>query len=114
MKKIIGLMLLLIGLWSVFAWGDAMIPSAVKTVSALISGRPGYVYGISVTTDGSNACTIDLYDNMAGSGTKVVPTWTVPATPVSQAYSFNPPIKLSTGLYVSVTTSGTISYVVYQ
>ena len=114
MKKIIGLTVLLMSLWAVFAWGDAMTPSAVQTGSALVSNHAGLLFGISVTTDGTNACTIDIYDSMAGSGTKVMTTWTAPATPVSQAYSFNPPIKLNTGLYVNVTTSGTMSYVVYQ
>ena len=114
MKKVLSVLCLSIMFFVVQAIAkDYIIPSAVKTSSAAIISTAGYIHGISVTTDGTNAVTVNLYDNTAGSGTKIFPTWTVAATPTSQAYSFYPPVRVTNGLYASLATSGTVSYVVY-
>lgn len=89
--------------------------SAVKTADALIHTGQGYFYGIVVATDGSDAVTVETYDNTAGSGTELHPD-TICTTSASDrlcALSFDPPVPYNTGLYIDITTSGSASYVVY-
>ena len=95
---------------------DYQSPSAVKTGDAAIKSSPGYFFGILVATDGTNDVTIQIYDNTSGSGTKLLPDSLVITTGSSDRWeqiSFNPPLPFSTGLYVDVTTSGTVNYIVY-
>jgi hypothetical protein len=117
MKKI-GLALLGILLSVSIAWGisDFSQQSATQTGDAAISTSPGYLHGIVVMTDGTNAVTVEIYDNKsAASGTKMIPTWTVTTsnTNRSQSYSIEPPVKYTQGIYVDVTCAGTVSYMVY-
>ena len=117
MKKLILVVFGILALASV-AWGlvDYSTQSATKTADAAISTVPGYFHGITVTTDATNACTIDIYDNAsAASGDKLIPTWVVPtsATNRAQTYSVSPPVRYLKGIYVDITCAGTCSYMVY-
>jgi hypothetical protein len=89
--------------------------SGSKTATATIFGDAGKLHGIVVSTDGTNAQTVDIYDNTTNSGTKLIPTWivTTSATDRTQSISFYPPVNFSTGCYVVVSGSGAMSYVVY-
>lgn len=73
-----------------------------------------YFYGILVAGDGANAVTVNVYDNTAGSGKKLCPTFIVPTTD----QLLNGPIGLSVrahnGIYVSLATAGTVSATVYH
>uniref|UniRef100_A0A6M3LP37 Uncharacterized protein n=1 Tax=viral metagenome TaxID=1070528 RepID=A0A6M3LP37_9ZZZZ len=109
--------LLLVWLPSVHAGpGNFSYSSAEKTASAAIATSSGYLHGIVVITDGTNSVTVDIYDNAsAASGTKLIPQWVVTTSSSNraQSYSIEPPIKFSNGIYVAVTTSGTVTYMVY-
>ena len=89
--------------------------SGSKTGSAVIFGMPGNLHKIVVSTDATNAQTVDIYDSVDDSGTKLIPTWivTTSATDRTQTIGFSPPVRFSTALYVKVAGSGTMSYVVY-
>jgi len=89
--------------------------SAVKTADALILTGNGWLYGIVAATDGTNAVTFKTYNNTEASGTKVHPDWiaTTSATNRMSAISFDPPLIMTNGIYVDITTAGTVSYVVY-
>lgn len=110
------LMVLMVAL-PVSAVQDWSRPSATKTASASIATSPGYFHGLVVMTDGTNAVTVDVYDNTAGSGEKLIPTWIVTssATNRAQSYSINPPVRFYTGCYVTISIAGegTASYMVY-
>ena len=91
--------------------------SAELSDDALITDAPGHLLAILVMTDGTNAATIDVYDNNAAAASDVlIPTWTVTtsATDRAQYISFGKGIvRYRKGLYVDVTCAGTVSYMVY-
>ena len=90
--------------------------SAEKTAAAAITTTDGLFYGIAVITDGTNAVTVSIYDNAsAASGTELIPTWVVTssATDRAQAFSIDPGAIFYNGIYVDITTSGTVIYKVY-
>jgi anti-sigma-K factor RskA len=89
--------------------------SGSKSASALILDGTGKLHGIVVTTDGTNAQTVDIYDNTSATGTKLIPTWvvTTSSTDRTQSIGFYPPVNFNTGCYVNVSGSGTVGYVVY-
>ena len=82
--------------------------------AAIVTGA-GYFYGIIVMTDGTNAVTVKVYDNTAASGTKILPDWlvTTGSSDRCQRLEFNPPLGFSTGVSVDITTSGTVSYMLF-
>ena len=113
MKKWILTVLALILLASP-AWAN----SIGNTADAAVTTGPGYLKGLIVHTDATNACTVSVYDNTAASGTKLFSTWTVTtsATDRTQALSFDAhEVPYGTGLYVDITVGGggTCTYDVY-
>ena len=93
------------------------LPSVEKTADAAIMAKAGYFCGIMVITDGTNSVTIDIYDNAtAASGTEIIPLWTVTtsASNRSAALEFTNGIFVNSGIYVDITTSGAVTYVVYS
>lgn len=85
--------------------------SAVKTADALIITGAAVFDGLIVQTDGSNNVTFTIYDNTSATGTKITPTsLTVTGSSQSWALSYDPPVGCSTGIYVDITTAGTVAY----
>ena len=96
--------------------GEWCRPGDEETASAAITAKQGLFHGIAVITDATNAVTVSIYDNAtAASGRELIPTWTVTtsATDRIQTYSISPPVPFYNGCYVSATTSGTVTYMVY-
>ena len=90
--------------------------SAEKTAAAAITTTDGLFYGIAVITDGTNAVTVSIYDNAsAASGTELIPTWVVTSssTDRAQAFGISPGAIFYNGIYVDITTGGTVTYKVY-
>ena len=89
--------------------------SGELTADALIINVPGYFYGISITTDGTNTATVVIYDNTEASGSKIVQDLVVPSSSTNRgmAFSSDPPVGLETGIYVDVTCAGTVKYTVF-
>lgn len=89
--------------------------SGNKTADALIFGEAGNLHGIMVVTDGTNACTLAVYDNTTNTGTLLLPSWvvTTSSTDRTQSVGFYPPVHFGIGLYVDITCAGTCNYVVY-
>ena len=91
--------------------------SPVKTASAKILQGAGTFYGVVVATDGTNAVTMSVYDNIAASGTLIVPTTVIPSSATNRVFAvgFTPAVKFNNGLYVAVSVAGggSCSYVVY-
>ena len=95
---------------------ETMIQSEDYTADAAVRTSSGVFYGMWVITDGANNVTVSVYDNAsAASGTKIFPTTIIPVSDTGAAttISFNPPIKYTKGVYVDITTSGTVTYKVY-
>lgn len=95
---------------------DNMYSSGELTADAQVISVPGYFYGISITTDGSNTGTVTIYDNASGaSGKKLVQDLVVPSSSTNRGMAFDadPPIAVEKGIYVDITCAGTLKYTVY-
>ena len=90
-----------------------------NTSDAAVTTGPGYLKGLIVHTDGTNACTVKAYDNAtAASGTKLFSDWvvTTSATDRVQALSFDgQECPYGNGIYIDITVGGggTCTYDVY-
>jgi hypothetical protein len=92
-----------------------VIQSTEQSADATVYTGGGWFYGIILTTDGTNSVTVDIYDNTAASGTKLIPTTVIPSSAAERSASigFGSPVNFSNGIYVDITTSGTAGYMVY-
>ena len=116
MKKLLVLAMVLFAVPAVaFRPAEYMDYTATLTADAAAITGDGYLYGIVFVTDGTNALSADVYANTAASGTKLVPTLQLAATPRIQTLNFDPPIPYNTGVYVDVTVAGggSVAYMVY-
>ena len=89
--------------------------SAEKTATATITTGAGVFHGLIVSSDGTNAVTVDIYDNTSAAGKLMIPTWTVTTSSSNrvQSLSIGPPVKFTNGIHVVITCAGTMSYMVY-
>lgn len=93
-----------------FSW---MVPSGQKTSDYTASGDLLF-YGIAVSTDGTNAVTVNVWDT--SQSIRIIPEWTVTtsSTDRTQTFSLNPPIRTHGGYWVQVVTDGSVKFVTYQ
>ena len=93
------------------------VSSGQQTATATIKSGAGILGQIAVVTDGTNAVTIDVYDNAsAASGTKLMPTWVITTSATDRCQSWDAPgdgVRFMNGLYVVITCAGTVKYIVY-
>jgi hypothetical protein len=97
-----------------FGYAKASIGIAVGTTT-VVTGRAGLT-GVIVQTDGTNAATIDIYDNTAGSGTKVfsaVVNATAAAIQRAVPFMFVRAVKAEIGLTVVLSGTGATASVYY-
>ena len=100
-----------------FSAQAANLRSVGKTEDAAITSGTGYLKGIIVHTDGTNAVTFDVYDNAsAASGSKLFSTLTVTTSSTDRvrtiSFGDNECLYVN-GIYVNITTAGTVTYDVY-
>lgn len=81
------------------------------SVANIFTGKAG-LGAVLLTGDGTNVPTIDIYDNTAGSGTKIF-TATLPITTRSQFFHFAHPVRADIGLSVVITGTGAIWSIYY-
>ena len=116
MKKIFALVTLFL-LFSVIVAlaGDRVQYSATSTGNALIVSGTADFHGITITGDGTNAVTVDIYNGLTSAGAKIAPSlaFVQSQTNKTQTYGVNPPVNCNTGIYIAVATAGTVSYTVY-
>ena len=112
MKKAV--IVLVVLLMATLAWAQEARYSGSKAASASIATGGGLFYGILVATDSTTGITLNVYDNTAASGSKIIPS-VVCVTDASTRVStiFPPaPIRYYTGLYVTVSSTD-CAYEVY-
>lgn len=85
--------------------------SDIKSAAALIATGTNRINALTVFTDGTNAATVTVYDNTAGSG-KVVAQNIAPGSVRTQHIIFENPVFAENGLYATVSGTGA-SYIVY-
>lgn len=88
--------------------------SGLKSADAAISAVGGYVHGVYLISDATNACNVIIYDSpVANSGALVLAKLSIPATTTApQFITFNNPVSANTGIYADVTGTGA-NYIVY-
>lgn len=115
MKKIFtGIILALLFVTPVFAQTWVNSSGTLSAAASVFQGE-GNFHGIAIATDGTNAVTVSIYDNTTNSGRLLVPTFIASTSAADRTRSFvmSPPVRFNTGLYVDITCSGTVGYVVY-
>ena len=88
----------------------------VQDVSAAVLSRAVGFSGIIIRTDGVNDITLNVFDNTAASGKRLIPEDVVVEASLRVAsIGYFPPVYAENGIYVEVTCSGTYSYqVMYE
>lgn len=88
--------------------------SAEKTGDAAIVTGSGDFLGIMVVPDGTNDVTVSVYNNTAASGNELIPTFICSGSTDACVVGFEKgENQYNTGIYVDITTSGTVTYMVY-
>lgn len=87
------------------------------TVSSSTTGEAvaggGAFFGILIKTDGTNNATISV--NNGNGGKELIPNSTViPGTTRLAAITFDPPLKYTTGVYVTISGTGASYQVLYD
>lgn len=89
-------------------------PSAEQSGDVAITAGQGYFHGIMIGC--ASGVTINAYDSTGASGRKLMPTLYFPGSATSQTHSVDMGsygVFYHTGVYIDVTTTGTLRYIVY-
>ena len=98
----------------VFADSFDISSASTQTSNAAVMDNAGYLKGFLITPDGSNDVTVVFYDNAsAASGTQLTPSMTFAGDGGTQGIAFPAYIQCKNGIYVDITTAGTVEYTVY-
>ncbi len=115
MKKLF-IVLAVIFLMATSAWAVGINKVGNTTDAAITTGN-GYLKGIIVHTDGTNSVTFAVYDHAtAASGSKLFSTLTVTTSAANRVTTLSfdgQECPYVNGIYVDITTSGTVTYDVY-
>ena len=90
--------------------------TTTKTADSAAVTVPGFLCGIMVVTDGTNSVTVTGTDSStSASGVSMFPAWvvTTSASNRAQTLTFENVLRFSNGVYIDITTAGTVSYMVY-
>jgi hypothetical protein len=116
MKKVLTIVAIIMLLAAPLFAQDYVRGSGQQTADALIVTGPGVFHGIIVSTDSTNAVTVNVYDGITATGTRLLPEFVVTTSSTDRIQAIKPPggpALFYTGLYVDITCSGTAKYVVY-
>ena len=86
--------------------------SGIKSADAIISSTGAYLVGVVLIPDGTNACSIVVYEGTAASGVEVAKLALGVTQTAPQQLLFNIPISCNKGIYCDVTGTGA-NYIVY-
>lgn len=76
-----------------------------NTFSQIQVDRPCQLHGAFVTTDGTNAATLTIYDNQSATG-KIVREFVVPATQRYGGFHYKEGIRIDTAIYCTISGTG--------
>jgi hypothetical protein len=111
MKRGILIILIVLLMMGAAFGSEALLPSTQTADAAICTGRC-YLGAIIVMPDGTNDVTVSIYDNTTNSGTEMLPTMTFAGDGGAQAFAAPYKILGSTGIYVDITTEGTVEYTI--
>jgi len=118
MKRILQslvILAILLALVPSYAFDESLI-TAPATASGIAYTGKGWFNGFALKTDGTNNVTVNIYDGLAVTATLLIPTsMVVPGTDYYFGYKPPSPIRVTTGIYVTVAVAGggTCSYQVF-
>lgn len=84
--------------------------AATGTAAATVVSGAGYVSALTATGDGTNLATVTLHNATSGSGSDVY----ILSTTESASVTFTPPIRLDTGVRVTVGGTGCNYAIAYK
>jgi len=116
MKRfLLAIMILLAGSSGVWAAGgeQAISTASTKTADAKILDGAGYFKGFVIVPDGTNNVTITFHDSTTASGDKLLPTMTFAGNGGAHGFTLPAFAYAKNGIYVNITTAGTVEYTVY-
>lgn len=86
--------------------------SGILSADATVSSLGGYLHGVVLIPDGTNACSIIIYDNIASSGLELARLVIPASSTAPQVLSLNNPVSANKGIRADVTGTGA-TYIVY-
>ncbi len=91
---------------------DRIAKYSVKTADALIHTGPALLLGFVVMPDGTNDVTVIPYDQTSAAVPKALPSLVFPGDEGPQALALPAPLRCDNGIYIDITTAGTVEYAV--
>jgi len=92
-----------------------MISSGAKTSSGKLSIGRCVFHGVLIATDGSHDAVVNLYDNTAASGKKIIPPITVSADQnYGGLFVGSPGVFVSHDIYLSISGTGASAVIYYD
>lgn len=91
-------------------------PQDEITSSGVVTAKSGALHGFIIKTDGTNAVTLNVYDNATeAAGRQLIPDDTIITTSgTDRLQSIQlPPGRYENGLYFEITTSGATGIIAY-
>jgi hypothetical protein len=82
------------------------------TLSSLIQPGGGLLFGCLIETDGTNAATLTIYDNIAGSG-KIMRKIIVPGADYYGGFELAGGLKSDNGIYATISGTGAAYWITY-
>lgn len=85
-----------------------------RTADAAITAIGGYLHGVMLENDGTNASSVIIYDNATAASGVILAKVLLPASSTVLNYyvTFNHPITANKGIFADVTGTGA-AYIVY-
>ncbi len=92
--------------------GTTCISSGLLTADKSIYDGRGTLNAITITTDGTNAATLTIYDNASAASGTVLYQGKVAGAALSHDQAWNLAVRCENGLYADISGTGA-SYIVY-
>lgn len=87
--------------------------SGLKSSDTAVSTVGGYLHGVYLISDASNACSIVVYDNASAASGLVLAKLSIAASTTAPQYiTFNNPVSANSGIYADVSGTGA-NFIVY-
>jgi len=84
-----------------------------NTASDIVTSEDAVFYGLYMVTDGSNDVTVEIFNGTSDAGDVIVIETVVPGAAEFFSFSQEPAIYCPDGIYIKLTTAGTVNTTVY-
>lgn len=86
------------------------------TADTAVTAVGGYLHGITLENDGTNACSVIIYDNPTTAAGLILAKVMLPATStvLTQHIQFVHPVSANKGIYADITGTGAACIIYYS